>query len=376
MKSFLNVVRKLVPGGRPARDARRSRPVRLGLESLDQRIVPSSSSSNIHAVTDGTGASVAFYRDITNRLYEKTDSGLLQGLTQPGEVSVFSAGLNRYGNADVFAVKDGRLQYYTDGGGGWQDTMAPVAEYSFAAVKGGRMYMVGTDHSLWEYNAPYTTTTYLVIPGHAPVPSTVHWAGSWQEILGPNSMNDVDAVTDNTNHDTLFGRDVNFRLSEFILGTTSHLITLTTAQTNDYSAGLDVGGYADVFAVFPNLSNGRQADLKEYDAGAWIEVYNTADEFTFVSATSGGKAYFTRYVNVEGQYYEGVMGYYQNVAGQPGNTVYAMSPVPTSTGAGVEGNQIAAAGPNDLFEICTDDTIAEYNPNQPGGLYGGWHIYT
>ena len=329
-----------LPRPRPRRppcaaDTRRPRPVRLNLESLDQRIVPSSSSSNIHAVTDGTGASVAFFKDVTGTLREKNDLGLLQPLgSTPNEVSVFSAGLDQFSNADVFAVRDGKLEYLTNAGGGWQDTMAPVAERSFAAVKGGRMYLVGTDDSLWEYTAPFTTTGFLYLPGHAPVPVTTHWAGKWQELLGPNSMDDVDAVTTTHGFDVLFGRDANFNLSEFIPGTTSHLITLTTASTSDYSAGLDVGGFAEVFAVFPNLSNGRQADLKEYDAGTWTEIYNRADEFTLVSATSGGQAYFTVYQKDLGSddYFELVMGYDPKTSSFPN----ILAPMPPTNGFPVQ----------------------------------------
>jgi hypothetical protein len=349
----------LFAGHRPAARRRKPPSVRLGVESLDERIVLSSSSTGVHAVIDNTGGSVAYFRDkASDRLFEKTDQNLLQGLAPGGAVTTFSAGLDRFGRAQVFAMFNGKLEFLTDSGGTWQDTLAPRSFRDFAAVKGGRLYAVGTDDSLWKYQSAYS---YRVTIGGplGPHQIIVKVPGTWSELLGANSMNDLDAVTEANGVDVVVGRDVNFHLSEFIPGTTTHLLPLATFFVNTYSVGLDTLGYANVFAVAQ--TDDDTADLRVWHPGGWTTVWGVYP-FSAVTATSNGEAFFTSSSPIGGWY----LWQYD-----PVNGPRPMAPAPTNGNLG----QIAAAGPEDLFEIDTQGAVAEYAPNRPGGNAYGWRVY-
>jgi hypothetical protein len=346
------------------RAAARRRPptVRLGVESLDERIVLSSSSTGVHAVIDGTGGSVAYFRDkASNRLFEKTDQNLLQGLAPGGAVSTFSAGLDRFGRAQVFAEYYGKLEFRTDSGGAWHDTLAPRSFRDFAAVKGGRLYAVGTDDSLWKYDSAYSHRVIVIGPT-GPHSVIVQVPGKWTELQGPSSMNDLDAVTEANGFDVVFGRDAHFTLSEFIPGVTSHPLSIANFSVNAYSAGLDVNGYADVFAVAPQSSG--PALLEVWHPNSWIQLAGV-DQFTQLAATGNGEAFFAAPGSGSGG-----IGYLYEF-----DPVHGVEPVPSAP-INSSPAQIAAAGPDDLFEVGTDGAVAEFAPHRPGGNANGWRTFT
>jgi hypothetical protein len=346
---------------RPATRRRRPPTIRLGVESLDERIVLSSSSTGVHAVIDSTGGSVAYFRDkASNRLLEKTDINLTQALAPTGAVTTFSAGLDRFGRAQVFAMYNGRLEFRTDSGGTWQDTLAPRSFRDFAAVKGGRLYAVGTDDSLWKYESAYSYRVTIGGPfgSHQII---VKVPGKWSELLGPNSMNDLDAVTEANGIDVVFGRDAHFTLSEFIPGTTSHLLPIANFSVNAYSAGLDTNGYADVFAVAQTGDD--SAELRVWHPNSWTTIAGVG-QFTQVTATGNGQAFFA-----DSDYGSGGIGYLFQY--DPSRGVIPLASAPINAPAG----QIAAAGPDDLFEVGTDGGVAEYAPHRPGGDAYGWRSF-
>src|SRR5690349_5783062 len=62
VKILLNIFRGLFSGPRTRTHTRR-KSVRLGVEAFEDRMVPSASSFNLHAVMDTSGVSSAFYTD-------------------------------------------------------------------------------------------------------------------------------------------------------------------------------------------------------------------------------------------------------------------------------------------------------------------------
>ena len=131
MNVFRNLKKLLRPSRASNRVAKR-RCVRLELESLDQRLLPSASmvvsqglttTNPLSAVTDVTGSATGFYLDPVyshSVLYQLRDS-VASVISSPLQtVSQFSAGLNANGFADVFADINGRIKRDNFDGQGWQ----------------------------------------------------------------------------------------------------------------------------------------------------------------------------------------------------------------------------------------------------------------
>jgi hypothetical protein len=138
------------------------------VEGLEDRLALSTSSAAIHAVLDNTGHSVAYYIErASGNLNEKTDLGSIQSLGNVPAGTQFSAGLDSNGFAEVYrqASPGGNIQVFSDAGGIWMSTNAPIQSKSFAAVKGGWMYAIGTDGSLWQCQAPGASFLKFLLSG-------------------------------------------------------------------------------------------------------------------------------------------------------------------------------------------------------------------
>jgi hypothetical protein len=281
MFRFLN---NLFRDSRTTSSARRGRrtPRRtvLQLEGLEDRMVPTASLVNpLQAVAVNNG-SVAFFLNQQGALCEKTTSGATINLL-PGGFPQFSAGVDRFGNADVFSQngtagtdKTKMLEFNTNG---VHLLTAPVQIKEFAATHGDRVYVVGTDGSLWENNPVITQN------------------GGWTFILraGGNAQY-VDAVTQSNGVDALFVVAGQGQLFEVVNGVfmglpgTDFTPGPNFFEVDSISAGLDVNGNADVFGLANGAGNGEL--FRWTNNGDWREL-GAANQFTSISATNAGQVF-------------------------------------------------------------------------------------
>src|SRR5262249_42401869 len=140
MSGFLSMLNPFRSTRTSSPATRRPRSARLEVECLDQRLLPSASSYNLHAVVDAQGSSAAFFRSPTDDVLYELQNGTLTARSTPHAVSDFSAGLDRAGHANVFAHYNGHMYMYNEAG--WFVLNEPMAMRSFAAVNGGRCYFV------------------------------------------------------------------------------------------------------------------------------------------------------------------------------------------------------------------------------------------
>jgi hypothetical protein len=292
MFRFLNNLFRDFRTTRTAHSTRRPRSVKLGIEDLEGRMVPSASSFNMHAVVEATGRTVAVFHindNVNTALFEYTGPAAFQQIAPAGAVTDFSVGLDPTGHAAVFAHMNGVMQEFTQSTG-WTRLNEPVAMAHFAAVQNGDLYAVANDHSLWQFTPRVFHPTIIIIGGH-----TYHggyFTGGWSERLGPNTFIAVDAVTSH-GQDIVVGMNANRQLSWY-LPATGYLDSFS-GSVNTYSVGLDTNGYLDVFVVIGN-PNGSVGQLQEYDPsqGGWQSIINTFGSITplaTISATSGGECF-------------------------------------------------------------------------------------
>jgi hypothetical protein len=271
--------------------ARRPRSVMLGIEDLEQRMVPSASSFNMHSVVETTGRTVVVFHPQDNRnaaLFENTGPGAFQELAPAGVVTDFSVGLDPTGHAAVYAHKNGVMQEFTQSTG-WIRLNEPVPMAHFAAAKNGDVYAVASDNSLWQFTPRVFHPTTIISGGH--IIHGGYFTGGWSERLGANTFIAVDAVTQTSNGlDIVVGMNANRQLSWFVPA--NGYLDSFSGSVNAYSVGLDTSGYFDVFVVIGNSTG----ELQEYDPsqGGWhapISASYGISPLATISATSGGQCF-------------------------------------------------------------------------------------
>ncbi|MBV8615369.1 MAG: hypothetical protein JOY66_16610 [Acetobacteraceae bacterium] len=240
--------------------------------------MPASSVNLVQAVAVNN-SSAAFFVDPQLDLVEKTSSGkviTVQSASQQAPVQAFSAGVDRFGNADAF-VQIGSKVMVEFNSQGAQFVVSPVPIKEFTATHGDRLYEVGTDNSLWMFS-----------------PST-----GFKKVLGAGQAQYVDAVTRTggslAGHDELFVVRGNSELDVANVTVTNGIVATTTVEIaipnffrfDTISAGLDVNGNGDVFAL-STAANGNQ--LWRFSGGVWTAL-GSANEFTQISATNGGTVF-------------------------------------------------------------------------------------
>jgi hypothetical protein len=260
------------------------RSVKLGVETLEDRMMPSTSSMAVHAVFQpATNTSSAFFvRAFDQAFYQTTPNGNLSKLAGPSEVAYFSAGLDPSGHAAVFAkFSDGSMWEHDSSG--WTNLNQPMPMLQFAAVNGDHCYFEGQDHSLWEYSPEHTVLR--VVQGHVIVAHT----GGWQELWGANAVWGLDAVTQNNGVDVVYVKGGDNGLRSYSQGAWKDIDTPgyngpAFKAFNSFSAWLDDSGNANVTLVETDGSVLMVGDLYQ----RWIPQVNPYDN---VHATTGGIAY-------------------------------------------------------------------------------------
>lgn len=358
---FLNFIRfsrsKCIPGRRP-------QSVGLAVETLEDRMLPSTSSPVLHAVMSSSGSTAFFRGSADNAFYEKTSAGPVQQLSGANSIKDFSAGLERDGLADVFArdsygsmvdwswISTSDHVYFSE-----QHLNEPKPMYEFAAVSGGRCYAVATDHSLWEYTIPYTVTGHIYISGHLTTVNTT--VGGWQQLWGANAVWALDAVTQKSGVDAVFVTGGDGRLEEFTQSTWSTLYAGHNPDDDQalyqFSAGLESNGNADVFM----LTWG--GDLDQWVTGGWRTVaqdYPPVDSgwltssYNSISATSNGQVFVLSTTT-------GIFGDFQTlVEFNPDLSTVAV--IANFDHVAINNQNFSAAGADDVFWIA-DGHLQEYS---------------
>jgi hypothetical protein len=354
MRRFLN---KLLGNSQTARTAQRGRQVprrvTLQLEGLEDRMVPSASSVNMHAVVEATGTTVSVLHindKVNNPLFEYTGRWTFQQIAPAGAVTDFSVGLDPTGHAAVFAHMNGVMQEWTQSTG-WNRLYEPVAMAHFAAVQNGDLYAVANDKSLWQYTPPVFHITTFVFGGH--IYHGGYYTGGWKELLGANTFISVDAVTSH-GQDIVVGMNSNGQLSWYLPATGYR--DSFSGSVNTYSVGLDTNGYLDVFVVFGDLTLGHPGHLQEYDPsqGGWQPIINTYGDLSptaTISATSGGECFV-----LSGNVGDDLLWEYRPNSSGSGSFVSTVIP-----GYGVSIKDFSAAGADNVTVMDSNGSPWQYS---------------
>jgi hypothetical protein len=351
----MNAFRNLLKYFRRSRSSSRSqsrRSVRLELETLDQRVLPSASSFNMHAVTDAQGSPTAFFRSPSNDSLTQFSHGTLTTIATALTVTDFSAGLDAGGRADLFAHHNGHIELFDNGT--WSDLKQPMPMQQFAAVDGGRAYFVGGDNSLWEFSPVVRTTVhYLGSDGtwHTGYITT----GGWQQQWAANAVWGLDAVTErpsgvNTGRDVVFAVGGDGRLEAFTKGgwngnSANKWQTLLPGNSDgsyrfdSFSAGLDGAGAAEVYYITTANEIVRWDAAPATSGGGTFHVTYLGDPFdSSIRATTAGQ-FFLEDATRSDQIYE-----YSDRGAQ------LIGPLPNSANS----LDLAAADPDTCFYISSD----------------------
>ena len=340
-----------------ARPNRRAKPtrVRLSPETLDDRIVPSASSFNLHSVQQPDGNSAAFFRNPANDVFtEKTPQAQIVQLAAAHEVTDFSAGLDPNGHADVFAHKDGVMQEFD--AGSWQNLNQPRPMLSFAAVNGGRMYAVANDNSLWEFAQAHNVTYTVYLMGQ-PRTFTVLVPAQWTELWGANAVWALDAVTQTSNSfDMVFAIGGDGRLEKYVPSSNTWYLLAAGNTFSSFSAGLDTDGYADVFMV----SNSGYLERWTTLSG----VFATVDHFdnpldVNISASSSGGVFCMFSGNFDGTIRIAEYDRQNHLIS------FVLPPHDNITAMSVD-------GPNDVYVITSDGSLQEHPTSGPNDVWVIW----
>ena len=276
-------------GGRAGRGAPARRPhqARLSVEPLEDRLLMSASSLAIHAVKDNFGSAVFYLKN--NGFYEKDSSGATLWLIgDPHAVRQFSAGVDSYGKADVFATSAIDNSMWEFNSNGWQNLYAPETMTEFAAVNGDRVYAVGADNALWEHSPLH----WVNQGGHW------HLVGGWNQMAPPApgvGVQYLDAVTQTADQSdavvavctdgTLWlHRNAGWRLLAW---------EPNYFQQTSISAGLDVWGRAAVYGLSNDDGFDPPDQLWRWTVSdqSWTPL-GTAGTIWQISATNGGQVWF------------------------------------------------------------------------------------
>jgi hypothetical protein len=411
MDALRSLMKLLRPRHTSNRVARR-RLAHLEFECLDQRLLPSTATTSMCAVTDVTGSATGFYLDPSNHTLYMLRSRTAAQIAPANAVNEFSAGLNSKGTMDLFAMEsNGRIALDNFDGKGWQDLGQPMPMAgSFAAVDGGRAYFEGADASLWEYS-PIVRTTGYYRDLHGILHPITSVTGGWQELWGPNAVFALDAVTErpsgvNTGRDVVFAMGGDGRLEAFTKGGwggtgSNQWLTILPGDgagnpqfaqnlaapdnhlQNLFSAGLDTLGKAEVYWVSSELFAAPGSSTASQLVMRWDTHYESPWVVTempdpsqgggpvyveFLSGTTNGKLFLktkeTPSFNSDPftlQYSDGFLNPVQERNDQGVRIATFIS----SDGAGTfDADELAAANPNTFFchyGFDSPDTIMEYS---------------
>jgi hypothetical protein len=349
------------PSTNAARTAQRApRRASLQVECLEDRLALSTSSPAVHAVLDNTGQSVAYYIEkVSGNLNEKTDQGSIQSLGHVPTGTSFSAGLDRNGAAAVYASNgpNGSLEVFSDSDGRWLSLSQPVGFKEWAAVKGGRLYAIGTDGSLWQGQAPYMERFYIIGALGQRIPVTLTFGAKWTNLPGGSGFTSLDAVTDVANIDVLFGnRGAGNAVYEYLPGSGGSVLPIGIQSTN-FSAGLDTNGFDDLFAV---ESVGNGAELVKWSPGSTSIVATNLPANSVISAANAGGCFFTTGITASGY---NTIGKYDPSHGVTYLPPWAYSDV----------TQISAVSENDVFSLTASGSVQEFGNLTRGGGWFTWY---
>ena len=304
----------------------RGQPVKPALEALEERAVLSTASLTLHAVTDAFNNSAVFYLNPQDQgFYEHDAYHGTRELAGPGLVQAFSAGVDNYGVADVFAKASVTSFWEYNNNIGWHKILGPNVVGSFAAVKGDRVYFQTWDNALWLYGSNV----------------------GFYEMAAPNSVLSIDAVTDGHGNDAVFALGTDHSFGEYHATGYFSLAPAYTIQPG-FSAGFGINGNADVFGLD---SAGEFCEFDNFNSFVW-RVWPGTKNFTEISATSYGIVYA---LGSDGH----LIMFDENGRG---NGTYFGDITPPGSSFG----DISAAGPYDLYTITPDNTGWE---RTGGGLW-------
>ena len=198
---MFRLLRNLFGNSSASRAAPKRRAVRLELERLDERMLPSATSL-MSQVMDLHGNSAVFYIGKDLNLYEIINDGPAQKLTSSGNYGCVSAGLDTHGNAMAYMQQgDGNFDpnHPTSELDAWDagrimvvDPYSVFTEFS-AAVNAERVYYLGGGWSAREANFG----TYFTLRGV--------WSGFTSQQLGTSTdWVQVSAGTDIYGKDTAY----------------------------------------------------------------------------------------------------------------------------------------------------------------------------
>jgi hypothetical protein len=247
--------------GGEGRGQARPRQVKLNLEGLEERMVPSTASTAIHAVNDVNNLSAVFYLNKQNGAFYMKDAYYgTRMLSGAGTIQAFSAGVDSLGYADVWARAGDNSFWEWRYESGWQEVLGPNYVGSFAAVKGDRAYFQNWDNSLWEFTRGV----------------------GFHQVSGPSTVLSIDAVTDNYGKDAVFAIRQDHSFGEFYNGGYQFLSGAYTIQAG-FSAGVDIHGYADVYGIAGDNS------FWEHNSYIGWRMLDVANSVKAISATFNEK---------------------------------------------------------------------------------------
>jgi hypothetical protein len=322
---------------RSRRSAQASAPqrVRLELEAMEERMVPSASSLDMHAVKDNFGSAVFYtkFGSTQNGLHEKDASGADHWLLSPGWYRSMSAGVDRSGRADLFLTGSDHSMWEHNSSG-WHNLFAPETMTEFAAVKGDRVYAVGADRAMWEYSPPIYFGKF-------------HFGG-WQRLSGPGTVQYLDAVTQTSGIDSVFAIRQDGSLQKYSQGNWQWLATPNyfSVASSTFSAGLDTSGNADFFGL--SASNGQL--WRFTNASGW-KALGGAHTAYWISATTNGQVAFVNRNDFSLQKFDGNGGLH------------------TLSAVGQKYWEVSGAADNDVYADTFGDSLQE---RSAGGVFITW----
>lgn len=217
----------------------------------------------ISSVTQANGQAVLFAELTNGSLFRFSTQSGWQQIGGTGSIMSLSAGTDLNGNADVFVLTTAdQLTYWTTNG--WAP--APIGGTgtieSIAAMNGGRVAAVATDHSIFEFDPHF----------------------GWLRFTGADFGQTISAAPTSSGSAVLYVVTLNGGLWQHIDATGwTQIGSATTIQT--VSAGQDAYGDATAFLL---LSTGQ---LAEYDSVTGWSVF-AAPKRPFEISAAGSDAVF------------------------------------------------------------------------------------
>jgi uncharacterized protein YkwD len=215
---------------------------------------------SVSTATEASGHTVAFAVTNAGGLYRYSDSSGWSQLGAAGTIRSVSAGTNASGQADAFVLTTGGVLSEYDPSSGWMTLGGAGSVLSMSAASGGRVYVVGSDHSALVHDNQY----------------------GWLRLSGSGFAQSLSAVTDAAGNQFLFVVTQDHALYRYNQqwGWTQ-LGSSGTVQSA--LAGLDFSGEADVAVV--TMSNG----MAQYEAQWGWMVLAGSGQIQKVAAAEPGQ---------------------------------------------------------------------------------------